>query len=277
MAPGNGGGLPRPRKRFGQHFLNDPRVLDRIADALAPEPGDTVIEIGPGRGSLTARLAPRCARLIAVEIDRDLVTHLREAMAATSSVEVVEGDALEVDWAALARGPYRLAGNLPYYITTPLIFRILESPRPTRAVLMVQREVGERLSAAPGSANYGALSINVQVTAAVQAVGRVPPGAFHPRPRVESAIVRLDPLADPLVAPWEEEPFRRFVQAAFGMRRKQLLRIVRALWVPHASDAMAVLADLDLAPDARPEVLSPADFVRLFRRTREGSGPNGEG
>ena len=254
-----------PRKRFGQHFLTDPAILGRIVDALAPGASDTVVEIGPGRGALTDLLAPRCGRLVAIEIDRDLVQSLRDKYDARSSVEIVEGDALETDWSAITGPSFLLAGNLPYYITTPLIFRILENPRPRRAVLLVQKEVGARLVAAPGSDDYGALTVNVQVTASVKVVSKVSAGAFHPRPKVDSSIVLLTPLADQSLGPEEEGPFRRFVQAAFGMRRKTLLRIMRELWVPDAGKASEILAALGIEPSARPEVLSPLDFVRLFR------------
>jgi 16S rRNA (adenine1518-N6/adenine1519-N6)-dimethyltransferase len=255
---------PRPRKRFGQHFLTDVHALQRIADALAPEASDIVVEIGPGRGALTELLSARCRRLIAVEIDRDLVRHLRERYAGRSHVEIVEGDALETDWAAIAGTPYLLAGNLPYYITTPLIFRILATPRPARAVLLVQREVADRLAAVPGSATYGALTVNVQVTTTIRAVGRVSAGAFHPRPTVESSIVLMQPRGEPLVRQGDEQSFRKFVQAAFGMRRKQLLRLVRELWVPDAGRAMAMLSSVGLDPALRPENVSPPDFVRLY-------------
>jgi len=269
--------LPRPRKRFGQHFLADPRSLDRIVEALAPEASDTVVEIGPGRGALTDRLAPRCARLIAVEIDRDLVRHLRARYEGKANVEVIEGDALETDWGAIAGGSYLLAGNLPYNITTPLLFRILATPRPRRAVLLVQREVAARLAALPGSDDYGALTVNVQVTASVRAVARVSAGAFHPRPSVESAIVLVTPLATPLLGADEEDVFRRFVQAAFGMRRKQVLRVMRELWVHDAGKASSILAELGIPPSARPEVISPTDFVRMFRATAIRTGTAGHG
>ncbi len=259
--------LPRPRKRFGQHFLTDPRSLRRIVDALAPEATDTVVEIGPGRGALTELLSAGCGRLVAIEIDRDLVAHLRAVYADRPDVEVVEGDALEVDWAALAGPSYLLAGNLPYYITTPLLFRVLATPRPRRAVLLLQREVAARLAAAPGSKDYGALTVNVQVTASVEVVSRVSAGSFHPKPKVDSAIVLLTPIAEPSLGPDEESSFRRFVQAAFGMRRKQLHRILRELWVPDAAKAKAILDGLGLESSARPEVISPSDFVRLFRAT----------
>jgi 16S rRNA (adenine1518-N6/adenine1519-N6)-dimethyltransferase len=256
--------LPRPRKRFGQHFLTDPRALDRIVDALAPGAADTVIEIGPGRGALTDRLAQRAGRLVAIEIDRDLVRHLKERYAPLPSVTIVEGDALEADWSQLAGEEYLLAGNLPYYITTPLIFRVLASPRPRRAVLLVQREVASRLVAQPGTGDYGALSVNVQMTTQVTQVARVAAGAFHPRPAVDSAIVQLAPLASPLIAPADEDGFRRFVQAAFGMRRKQLLRVTRELWVGDAALAARAVEDAGLEPSIRPEAVAPDGFVRLY-------------
>jgi 16S rRNA (adenine1518-N6/adenine1519-N6)-dimethyltransferase len=260
--------LPRPRKRFGQHFLTDPASLRRIADALDPDPSDVVVEIGPGRGALSDVLIPRCGRLVAVEIDRDLVKHLREKYAHLANVEIVEGDALETDWSATAGTSYLLAGNLPYYITTPLIFRILEAPRPRRAVLLVQKEVAERLVAEPGSGDYGALTVNVQSTASVRVVSRVSAGAFHPKPKVDSAIISLTPLGQPLLGAGEEAPFRKFVQAVFGMRRKTLLRVLRELRVPEASRAAMILGTLGLEPTMRPEVVGPSDFVRLFRATR---------
>lgn len=268
MAGDGGDRLPRPRKRYGQHFLTDQKSLERIVEALAPESSDTVVEIGPGRGALTDLLSHRSGRLIAIEIDRDLVEHLRARYDGKPVVEVVEGDALEADWGALAGKDYLLAGNLPYYITTPLIFRILATPRPKRAVLLVQREVAQRLVAAPGSDDYGALTVNVQVTTSVRVVSRVSAGAFHPKPKVDSSIILLMPLVEPLLGADEEEPFRRFVQAAFGMRRKTLLRVVRELWVPDAGVASDILASLRLTPSLRPEVLSPEDFVRVFRRLR---------
>lgn len=217
---------------------------------------------------MTDLLADRCGRLVAIEIDRDLAAHLRAKYAGRDHVEIVEDDALETDWGAIAGPSYLLAGNLPYYITTPLIFRVLETPRPHRAVLLVQREVAARLVATPGSDDYGALTVNVQVSASVKVVARVNAGSFHPRPSVDSSIVLLTPLEAPTLGRTEEDPFRRFVQAAFGMRRKTLLRVMRELWVPDAGKASAILASIELAPSARPEVVSPTDFMRLFRAVR---------
>jgi 16S rRNA (adenine1518-N6/adenine1519-N6)-dimethyltransferase len=258
----------QPRKRFGQHFLTDRRSLERIVEAIQPESTDIVVEIGPGKGALTDLLSARCGRLIAIEIDRDLVATLRERFQEQPSVEVVEGDALEVNWAALAGDTYLLAANLPYYITTPLIFRILESPMARRAALLVQREVAERLVAEPGSSEYGALTVNVQVAAAVRTIGRVSAGAFHPKPKVDSAIVLLAPRPEPLLGADEQTPFRKFVQAIFGMRRKQMLRVLREQWIPSAESATAVLIEAGIDPAARPETLGPDAFVRLFRLTR---------
>lgn len=257
--------LPRPRKRFGQHFLSDPHALGRIVDALSPEATDTVVEIGPGRGALTDLLSTRCSRLVAIEIDRDLVRHLRARYEGQAHVEVVEGDALEVDWGSIAGPRYLLAGNLPYYITTPLIFRVLEAPRPRRAVLLVQKEVADRLSSEPGTGDYGALTVNVQATTSVRTVGRVSAGSFHPKPKVDSAIVLLTPRPEPLLGTSEEEPFRRFVQAVFGMRRKQLVRVIREIRQLDATQAVTLVTSLGLEASIRPEMLSAEDFVRLFR------------
>jgi 16S rRNA (adenine1518-N6/adenine1519-N6)-dimethyltransferase len=259
------GGLPRPRKRFGQHFLRDRGVLQRIADALNLEDGSTVIEIGPGRGALTDVLAERAARLLAIELDRDLAAHLRERYADRPHVEIVEADVLQVDLAALAGGDYVLAGNVPYYITTPILFHALRPPRPRRAVYLVQKEVAERAAATPGGKEYGALSVNVQSVARVEVLFRVPPGAFQPPPQVDSAVIRVTPRPDPVVPVDEEVRFRRVVQEAFGLRRKQLRRVVRTIGHLDAERADAVLASAGLDPEARPETLSAEDFARLVR------------
>ena len=266
FAPRRGGALPRPRKRLGQHFLTDRRILGRIVEALKLTGAETVIEVGPGRGSLTDLLADRAGRLIAIEIDRDLVPHLRARYAANPRIEIVEADVLEVDLAALAGGgEWSLAGNVPYYITTPILFHALRAPRPRVAVYLVQREVAERIVADPGSKVYGALSVNVQAVAVPEILFHVPPGAFNPPPAVESSVLRLTPRADPVVRVDEEEAFRRFVQESFGLRRKQLRRVVRTIRALDASRAEAALAVAGVDPDARPEVLDAAAFARVVR------------
>jgi 16S rRNA (adenine1518-N6/adenine1519-N6)-dimethyltransferase len=264
-AAGHGTSLPAPRKRFGQHFLKDARVLDAIADALGPLDGRTVIEIGPGRGALTDRLVERAARVIAVEVDRDLVAHLRARYDGQQHVRIVEADVLNTSLAELAGGPFVLAGNVPYYITTPIIFHALESPRPDIAVYLVQKEVADRLAAPPGDKTYGALSVNVQAVANVELLRRVPPGAFNPPPTVDSAVIRVVPTDTPAIAPEWESRFRGFVQAAFGLRRKQLVRVVRTVASLDAEAASAVIASCGLTNDLRPEVLSPRDFARLVQ------------
>ena len=256
--------LPPPRKRLGQHFLSDQRILGRIADAVEPRPGETIIEIGPGRGALTEVLARRAARLVAVELDRDLVRILRQRWDRDSHVMIVEADVLDTRLIDLAGGgPFALVGNVPYYITTPILFHALEPPRPDRAVYLVQREVAERIVSPPGSRTYGALSVNVQAVATAEILFRVSAGAFNPPPKVDSAVIRIVPRLDPVVAPEREARFRWLVQAAFSLRRKQMRRVMRTVAALSVEEAESVLATSGIDPDARPETLSPRDFAGL--------------
>lgn len=257
--------FPHARKRLGQHFLTDPRILGRIADALNIEPTDTVVEIGPGRGSLTEQLLSRCGRLIAIELDRDLAPMLAAKYAGDDRVQVIQNDVLEVDLAAAAGGPFLLVGNVPYNITTPIIFHALQRPRPLRAVYLVQREVAERVVAAAGSESYGALSVNVQAVARAELLFRVAAGAFVPVPSVESAVLRITPLETPLIRADEEDAFRAMVIGAFGFRRKQMIRVVREYWKLDAVAAAALLTRAGIEPTLRPEVLGAGEFARLIR------------
>jgi 16S rRNA (adenine1518-N6/adenine1519-N6)-dimethyltransferase len=271
--PGAPAGYPPTLKRLGQHFLTDRRVLERIADALELTGAETVLEIGPGRGALTALLAERAGRLVAVELDRALAGILRERYAADPRVTIVEQDVLATDLASLAGGDdFVLAGNVPYYITTPILFHALRRPRPSRAVYLVQLEVAERLAARPGSKEYGALSANVQAVARAELLFRVPSGAFSPPPKVESAVVRVTPLDAPLVAPEDEQRYRSFVQGIFGLRRKQMRRVVRTVAAMSAEAAEEALRAAGIDPDVRPETLAPADFARLLGEVRQGPG-----
>ena len=264
--PGRAGKSPSPRRRrFGQHFLTDPGILRRIAEASSAGPDTTVVEIGPGRGALTEHLLRTGARVVAIEIDRDLVRRLRERFAAEERLTIVEGDVLEQDLSSLGGPGYALAGNIPYNITTPIIFHALRSPRPKQATFLLQREVGERLTAPPGSEDYGALTVNVAALATSELLFKVPAGAFQPPPKVESVVLRLTPRTDALVRREEEEPFRSLVQGAFGLRRKQMRRVLRTLFDLDAASADARLGAAGIDPEARPETLSPWDFVRLLR------------
>ena len=256
---------PPIRKNLGQHFLSDRRILERIVDALELSGTETVIEVGPGRGSLTELLIPKARRLSLIEYDRALAELLQTRHAELPAVSVIQADVLTVDFGAVAGGPYVVIGNVPYYITTPILFHGLERPRPDRAVYLVQREVAERIVARPGTAAYGALSVNVQAVATPKLLFRVAAGAFQPPPKVESAVVRIEPAGAPVVTPGEEGDFRRFVIEAFGMRRKQMRRVIRSLWNVSAVEAHAALDACSIAPTDRPETLTPGDFARLLR------------
>ncbi|MBA2708457.1 MAG: ribosomal RNA small subunit methyltransferase A [Gemmatimonadaceae bacterium] len=260
---------PPVLKRFGQHFLHDAATLQGIADAVAPIAGETVIEIGPGRGALTELLARRSERLVAVEIDRELSMKLEERYADDAHVLIVEGDVLDADLALLAEGPFVVAGNVPYYITTPILFHVLQPPYPRHAVFLVQQEVADRIASPPGSRTYGALSVNVQAIADAEIVRRVPPSAFRPPPKVDSAVIRITPKRAGLITAEEVRPFRSFVQAAFGMRRKQLLNVIRAVRAVSAADAVSVLEREGIDPSARPETITPAQFASLMRATSD--------
>lgn len=264
MRSGGGGDLPPPRKRLGQHFLTDPRILGRIVDALAPGPDETVVEIGPGRGAMTDLLRTRARDVIAIEYDRKLAAMLRERYA-NSNVRIVEADVLGTPLGSLTDGPYALIGNVPYYITTPILFHALQPPRATRAVYLVQREVADRMRGEPGTKEYGALTVNLQSLATVDVLFRVPAGAFQPPPKVESAVVCVTPRSRPLVQPREEQGFRELVQAIFGMRRKQMRRVLREIAKRNVEDTEALLRHAEIDAEARPETLRPAQFAALFR------------
>jgi len=268
--------FPQARKRYGQHFLTDPRILARIADALQLTGAETVVEIGPGRGALTEYLLRKAKRVVAIEIDRDLVPKLREKFTG-APLDIVEGDVLETSLAGAAgTDDFVLAGNVPYYITTPILFHALQRPRAARAVYLVQREVAERVIAGAGSEEYGALSVNVQALARAEIVFRVPAGAFTPAPKVESAVLRVTPLEHPVIAPEEEAHFRTLVQSAFGFRRKQMRRVVRTVAAATVERAEALLAAAQIEPEARPETLTVAQFAALSRAIR-GSPPVPDG
>jgi 16S rRNA (adenine1518-N6/adenine1519-N6)-dimethyltransferase len=242
----------RPRKRFGQHFLHDAGVVRRIIEAIAPAADDFIVEIGPGEGVLTRPLAERAGRLEVIEIDRDLAAAL-----AAERIKVHVADALEFDFGQLPQGA-RIVGNLPYNISTPLLFHLARFAERLRDLhFMLQREVVERMVAQPSTSAYGRLSVMLQARFRMQKLFRVAAGAFRPPPKVESAVVRLVPLAEPLDR--GAERFADVVRRAFSARRKTLRN---ALALPAAE-----FEALGIDPRLRPENLSPADYVRIARRT----------
>jgi 16S rRNA (adenine1518-N6/adenine1519-N6)-dimethyltransferase len=261
--------------RLGQHFLADRNLLRKIVAALDPQADDVVIEIGPGTGNLTSVLAPLVQRVVAIETDRQLAEELRCQVSGVRC-QVVIGDALKLDWHELSSGHLtpdtrhrlKVIGNIPYYITSPLIEKALTPPLPSCVVFLVQREVADRLAATPGNKSYGALSVGVQAVCQIEKLFVVKAGAFRPAPRVDSAVVRFTPRTDPLIAPDETAAFRAFVSACFSRRRKQLRNAVMAATGWPAVAVSALLAGLGLEPTARPETLGPDAFVRLLRASR---------
>jgi 16S rRNA (adenine1518-N6/adenine1519-N6)-dimethyltransferase len=257
----------RPKKRFGQHFLQ-PEWADRVVDAIAPAKGDRFLEIGPGPGVLTTRLAAQVAHVTAIEIDRDLAADLRQTL--PSNVELVTGDILDVDLEALlTEGPVRVAGNLPYNIASPILFRLLSIAGASRAgervidaALMIQREVADRLVARPGTKDYGVLTIFVSVHADVTRLLTLPPGAFRPVPKVHSAVVRLS-FVPPRVPVDLQGTFERMVRVMFTQRRKTVENALRPFAESLGCDAAAALSAGAVDPRARPETLELPALRRL--------------
>ena len=258
----------RARKRFGQHFL-EPAWVEKVIAAVDPQPGDTFLEIGPGRGALTIRLAPRVARVIAVEIDRDLAAALPGAVPAP--LHVVEGDVLDADLAALLESepaPVRVVGNLPYNVATPIVFRLLAAAgggrRLSDATVMLQKEVADRVVARPGSRDYGSLAVHVSLDADAELVLTLPPGAFRPPPKVTSAVVRLR-FRPPAVDVGDRAVFERLVRGAFQQRRKTLLNALGPVAGTLGRTAADLIERAGVAPEIRPGEVPLAGFAALSR------------
>lgn len=257
----------RPKRSLGQNFLVDPNLQRKIVDAVGATGDDEVLEIGPGRGALTRHLVGSVGRLVLVELDDELARALEERYGHRADVEVVHGDVLEVSLEAHLRDPdaVRVVGNIPYNITTPIVFRLLERPRPRDIVLMVQGEVADRIVAAVGTKAYGALSVGVRAVAEVERLFKVGRRAFRPVPGVDSAVIRITPHRPERTTAAEEEALRVLVRAAFQWRRKQLRKILRDHPdLGFGPERLARgLAAAGAEPTDRPETVSPDGFVRL--------------
>jgi len=249
----------RAKKRLGQHFLHDPAVLRRLVRAVAPAPADRMVEIGPGRGALTRLLLEELDRLDVVEIDRELAASLPDNVGNSEKLVVHTADALDFDFGGLTAGPssLRVVGNLPYNVSTPLLFHLLEFRDSIRDLhVMLQREVVERMTARPGGKDYGRLTVMLAAAARCDALFHVGPGAFSPPPRVWSTVVRITPRA-PEFAIADRARFASLVAHLFSMRRKTLGRSLKG------RVSAERIASLDIDPMARPETLAPADFAKL--------------
>jgi 16S rRNA (adenine1518-N6/adenine1519-N6)-dimethyltransferase len=256
----------RARHALSQNFLADPDVLSAILTEAAPEPGDRVLEIGPGLGLLTGGLLDAGATVTAVELDTGLAAFLRDRFADPlddDRLTLVEGDALDQDLVRLVEPPYAVVANLPYHITSPILHALLgEPPRPSRLVLMVQREVAERIAAPPGKMSY--LSVFVQYHARVRVAFRVPPEAFEPEPAVESAVIVVEPYdADDRLEADEEDELWRLVQAAFRERRKMIHNVLARQLPIDAGGVAAALATAGIDPDRRPQTLAVGEWLAL--------------
>ena len=248
--------LGPPKKRFGQHFLKDPNTARIVASGITED--DVVLEVGPGRGFLTAFLAERAALVHAVELDSDVLPSLREAVRDRDNVRILEGDALRFDYAGLDPAPNRLAANLPYNIASPLVLRLLEEVETLRTLrFMVQLEVARRMAAERGSKDYAAYAVFAQLLARVRISHRVPPTVFDPPPRVHSAVVEME-RREP---PDDYQGIKRVVLGAFRSRRK---RLVNNLPEPARGPAPRALESLGYGPNVRAEELSPEDFAALY-------------
>lgn len=254
----------RPKRSLGQNFLVDPAYLGRIVEAAELSAEDRVLEVGPGPGNLTAGLAARAGRVVAVELDDRLQDELRAKFAAQPGVTIVHGDILALDACELMGedAGYKVVANLPYYITSAVLRHLLEAAcRPAMMVVMVQREVAERMCAGPGAMSL--LAVSVQFYAAPRVVFRVPAGAFYPRPKVESAVVRLDVRAEPAVTDVPAARFFEVVRAGFGQKRKQLVNSLSAGLGMGKDRVYAALGRAGLDPRRRAETLALAEWRAL--------------
>jgi len=257
----------RPQKRFGQNFLHDTRVIDQILSAADLSSADRVLEIGPGLGVLTDRMLPKAGQVVVMEVDRNLVERLKHRTEA--NLAVFEGDALHLDWnSILAEPPYKLVANLPYNISSQILFKILDHrPLFSQLVLMFQKEVGDRLAAGPGTRDYGILSVLCQVWFDIRKVVNVPPGAFNPPPKVHSIVLEFQARDEPRVAIDDPGFFRKVVKASFAQRRKTLRNSLTGSGFSAENVDMA-LSRCGIDPGRRGETLSLTEFSQLARELK---------
>jgi len=253
--------MHQARKRFGQHFLHDQNVIDAILRAIDPHPGENLLEIGPGQGALTYPLLQRCDKLIAIELDRDLVPVLSRQAKGLGRLEIINADILEFELSSIPGNKiFRVLGNLPYNISTPLMFHLLESVEQIQDMhFMVQKEVALRIVAHPGEPNYGRLSVMLQYQCDCQYLLDVAPSSFKPPPRVDSAVIRMVPFGSPEHDVGDYKNFSGIVQAAFSQRRKTISNSLKSVL-----DRKTIIA-CEIDPGLRAENLSVADFARLSR------------
>ena len=258
-----------PKQSLGQNFLADDNLLARIVDAAEVEKGDSVLEIGPGLGSLTHHLARRAGRVVAVELDDRFIPILQSEMTRYDNVTLVHGDILEQDPAGwFGDAPYKVVANVPYYITGAILRHLLEGAgKPEIVVLTVQKEVAERITADPGE--MGLLAVSVRLYGKAEKLDTIKAGAFWPRPEVDSAILRVDLQEGPRLPPAEEEAFFRIARAGFSQRRKQLQKNLRSLGY-HRKEIMALLAEAGVDGRRRAETLSLAEWLAVYRVLRDG-------
>lgn len=274
--PSYPGQPPRAKKSLGQNFLVDVNIQRKIVDALDPTPDDEVMEIGPGQGALTRHLVGRAGKLVLVELDDTLAARLEAEFADDPSVRVIHRDVLQVPLEEVTEEPSRLKviGNIPYNITTPILFGLLERrPRPREIMLMIQREVADRILAEPGSKTYGALAVGVRAVAEVERVMQVGRTAFRPVPDVESSVIRVVPHDPPRLSPEDEAALRTLTRFAFGQRRKQFQRILRDAYHLSVEQVEAVGRELGMDLQARPESFPPERFIDLARVLRSSNMP----
>ncbi len=256
--------MHRTRKRFGQHFLHDRNIIDKIIRAIDPGEDDQLVEIGPGQGALTFPLLKRCKHLTAIELDRDLIPRLQQRAAAGEQLEIVNADILKFELDSLLGGRFRIVGNLPYNISTPLMFHLLDSIEKIQDMhFMVQKEVARRIVASVGTRNYGRLSVMIQNTCDCRYLFDVAPASFTPPPRVDSAVIRLIPYPKPIVDQSDFQVFSEIVQTAFNQRRKTITNSLKSFVDVEIINACAIDTRL------RAENLSLQDYANLAKAKRK--------